>query len=82
VAGGADQITALYWLGGVAGLTGTLLIALNAGATIVGLGFVVIAIAAGALLLAAWRRGRMTATGLNAALIAIALIGAWRWLVG
>ena len=42
------RLTALKWLGAVAGIVGALLVALNIGGTIVGIGFVFFAVSAAA----------------------------------
>ncbi len=51
------RVTELKWLGTVAGIAGALLIALNVGGTIVGIGFIFFAVSATAWVVAAWRMG-------------------------
>ena len=51
------SLTSAKWLGTVAGIAGALLIALNVGGTIVGIGFVFFAVSAAAWVVAGWRMG-------------------------
>ena len=72
---------ALKWLGTVAGIAGALLIALNVGGTIVGIGFIFFAVSAAAWVVAGWRMGEPALVAMHAAFLAINLLGIWRWLV-
>ncbi len=69
------------WLGTVAGIVGALLVALNVGGTIVGIGFICFAISAVAWVVAGWRMGEPSLVAMHGVFLAINLLGIWRWLV-
>ena len=75
------SLTSAKWLGTVAGIAGALLIALNAGGTIVGIGFVFFTISAAAWVAAGWRMGEPSLVAIHGVFLAINLLGIWRWLV-
>ncbi len=68
------------WLGTVAGIAGALLIALNVGGTIVGIGFIFFAVSA-AWVVAGWRMGEPSLVAMHGVFLAINLLGIWRWLI-
>ena len=74
-------MTALKWLGTVAGIAGPLLVALNVGGTIVGIGFVFFAVSAASWVVAGWRMGEPSPVAMHGVFLAINLLGIWRWLV-
>ena len=59
------SLTSAKWLGTVAGIAGALLIALNVGGTIVGIGFVFFAVSAASWVVAGWPHGRAVAQALT-----------------
>ncbi len=69
------------WLGAVAGIAGALLIALNVGGTVVGIGFVFFAVSATAWVVAGWRMGEPSLVVMHGVFLSINLLGIWRWLV-
>ncbi len=73
--------TSLKWLGTVAGIAGALLVALNVGGTIVGIGFVFFAVSATAWVVAGWRMGEPSLVAMHGVFLVINLLGIWRWLV-
>ncbi len=75
------RLTSAKWLGTVAGITGALLIALNVGGTIVGIGFIFFAVSATAWVVAGWRMGKPSLVAMHGVFLAINLLGIWRWLV-
>ena len=75
------RLTALKWLGTVAGIVGALLVALNVGGTSVGGGFIFFAISAAAWVVAGWRMGEPSLVAMHGVFLAINLLGIWRWLV-
>ena len=58
-------MTALKWLGAAAGIAGALLIALNIGGTIVGIGFIFFAVSAAAWVIAGWRMGELSLVAMH-----------------
>ena len=71
----------LKWLGTVAGIAGAILIALNVGGTIVGIGFVFFAVSATAWVVAGWRMREPSLVAMHGVFLAINLLGIWRWLL-
>ncbi len=69
------------WRGTVSGIAGALLIALNVGGTIVGIGFVFFAVSAAAWVVAGWRMGEPSLVAMHGVFLAVNLLGIWRWLV-
>ncbi len=74
-------LSALKWLGTAAGITGAVLIALNIGGTIVGIGFVFFAVSALSWVIAGWRMGELSLVAMHGVFLAINLVGVWRWLL-
>ena len=77
----ARAMSALKWLGTAAGITGAVLIALNIGGTIVGIGFVLFAVSALSWVIAGWRMGEMSLVAMHGVFLAINLVGVWRGLL-
>ncbi len=75
------SLTSAKWLGTATGIAGALLIALNVGGTIVGIGFVFFAVSAAAWVVAGWRTGEPSLVAIHGVFLAINLLGIWRWLV-
>ncbi len=75
------SLTSAKWLGTVAGIAGALLIALNVGGTVIGIGFVFFAVSAAAWVVAGWRMGEPSLDAMHGVFLAINLLGIWRWLV-
>ena len=74
-------LAALKWLGTVAGIVGALLVALNIGGTIVGIGFVFFAVSAAAWVVAGWRMSEPSLVAMHGVFLAINVVGIWRWLL-
>ncbi len=74
-------LTSAKWLGTVAGIAGALLIALNVGGTVVGIGFVFFAVSATAWVVAGWRMGEPSPVAMHGVFLAINLLGIWWWLI-
>jgi len=74
-------LAVLKWLGTVAGIVGALLVALNIGGTIVGIGFVFFAVSAASWVVAGWRMGERSLVAMHGVFLAINLLGIWRWLI-
>ena len=74
-------LSVLKWLGAVAGIAGALLIALNIGGTIVGIGFIFFAVSALAWVIAGWRMGELSLVAMHGVFLAINLLGLWRWMI-
>ena len=74
-------LSVLKWLGAAAGIAGAVLIALNIGGTIVGIGFVFFAVSALSWVIAGWRMGEMSLVAMHGVFLVINLVGVWRWLL-
>ena len=74
-------LSVLKWLGAIAGITGAVLIALNIGGTIVGIGFMFFAVSALSWVIAGWRMGEMSLVAMHGVFLAINPVGVWRWLL-
>ncbi len=75
------SLTSAKWLGTGTGIAGALLVALNDGGTIVGIGFVFFGVSAAAWVVAGWRMGEPSLVAMHGVFLVINLLGIWRWLV-
>ena len=74
-------LSVLKWLGTTTGIAGAILIALNIGGTIVGIGFVFFTVSALSWVIAGWRMGELSLIAMHGVFLAINPIGVWRWLL-
>ena len=76
------SLTSAKWLGTVAGIVGALLVALNIGGTIVGVGFIFFAVSATAWVIAGWRMGQPSLVAMPGGFLASNIVGVWGGLGG